>query len=698
MEFSRAMGDVTPARNVLNRRSRDSLREPQQMCDPSMTKILDFTARALFLTGFLMVCLFGTAPDIPFHMLGLPLCAAGVILALVGAIKAGRLPRAGVLPWMVFLVVVVLATRAWLSPTRHLAEMDLFLIGAFGAGFGMTWISGRVRWLEPWLWGLALAGAVVGVLHMTSQPRFTILASFGLYRPLDESRASGFFFHPNPFGTWSVMLLLLGAGSFFFRREAVIGRSWAGIGMAAAGLGVLLSFCRASLFGAGLGLAALVFAALLVVARWRAPIWKKGAAAAGIFALMGGLGWGISEWLPKVAAVRTQSGSVEGLFSEGGSRHLYWRTGLSQFLESPMTGTGSRTYSYRSFEFWDPGFQVIDKNPEYAHSEYVQLLADYGFVGLLVVLALVCVAYLHAFTQAAGLARRDQSRDGRAKLAWCLGCIGAGTAFLGDVFFSFSGHFAPMVLLLGLMLGGLASIRVRPVEEKRVPARFAGWTVSLVVLACSVYLIYPGFYYGLATARSYLALSAYTKDKIEAERYLEIAEAQARMVPRYPFFYHAGGFALAVADASEDSKATGMRERALAWFDKALDAFPESLDARLERATLLQKMGLYARADEDYALAADQGRHREYYYRAWMKWGEARRDRAIAAWQMGDTEAATRWLKLSLEAYDESKRLAWIHPDDLRYRKGRENVEELIAFFRRTGEWPTAESESGGAG
>lgn len=657
-----------------------------------MTKILDFTARTLFIMGFLVVCLFGTAPDVPFHMLGLPLCAAGVIVALAGAIKAGRMPQAGVLPWAVWLVVAFLAARAWLSPTRHLAEMDLFLIAAFGVGFGMTWVSGRVRWLEPWLWGLALAGAVVGVFHVTGYPRLTILATFGLYRPLEESRASGFFFHPNPFGTWSAMLLLLAAGSFFFRGGAFLGRSWAGIGMAAAGLGVLLSFCRASLLGAGLGVATVVVAALVVVARWRAPVWKKSAAAAGIFVVMGGLGWGIAEWLPKVASVRTQSGNVEELFSQTGSRSLYWRTGLSQFLEAPLTGTGSRTYSYRSFEFWDSGFQVIDKNPEYAHSEYVQLLADYGFLGLLVVLVLIGVAYLHAFTQAAVLARRDQSRDGRAKLAWCLGCLGAGTAFLGDVVFSFSGHFAPMVLLLGLMVGGLASIRGRSVEEKSVHGRITGWTGFIVILVCSVYLIYPGFNYGLATARSYLALSAYTKDKIEADKYLEIAEAQARLVPRYPFFYHAGGFALAVADVSDEGKAVALRERALGWFDKALDAFPESLDARLERAMLLQKMGRYAKADEDYSLAAERGKHREFYYRPWMKWGEARRDRAIEAWQMGDTEAATRWLKLSLEAYDESKRLAWVAPDDLRYQKGRENVEELIAFFRRTGEWPSADS------
>lgn len=652
-----------------------------------MTKALDFTARTLFLSGFVLVCLIGTAPDIPFHMLGLPLCGLGMVVALLGSLKCGRLPQANMLTWTVFLALGYFALRAFFSPTRHLAEMDLFLLAAFGVGFGMTWIPGRVRWLEPWLWAVAVAGTIVGLLQVAAFPKFTVLAWMGLYRPLEEARASGFFFHPNPFGTWSIMLLLLAAGSFFFRGGSLAGRTWAGIGMVAAGTGVLLSFCRASLLGACLGVAAVVVAALVVVVRWRAPAWKKGAAAIGIFVSMGGLGWGVSEWLPKVAAMRTETGEVEALFASAGARTSYWRTGMSQFLESPILGTGSRTYSYRSFEFWDSGFQVIDKDPEYAHSEYVQTLADYGFLGLVFVLAVVVVAYFHSFKQAALLARRDQTRDGRAKLAWCLGCIGAATAFLGDVFFSFSGHFAPMMILLGLMLGGLASIRDKSGEASGRCSYAGSWLVVFFALLFAAYLIHPGFQYGLATARSYLALYAYRKDQIEPGKYLDIAETQARMVPRYPFFYHAGGFALGVADVSEEQSSGQLREKALGWFDKALEAFPESLDARLDRAILLQRMGRYTQADLDYAIAAERGKHREYYYRPWMKWGEARRERALEAWQLGDSAAATRWLILSLDAYDESKRLAWVHPEDMRFRKGRENVEELIAFFKRTGEW-----------
>ena len=657
-----------------------------------MIKILDFSARTLFLLGFLMVCLVGTAPDVPFHLLGLPVCAVGVLLAITGAFKSGRLPKAGLLPWVVAAALVYLSVRALLSPIPHLAEMDLFLLAAFAVGFGMTWFTGRVRWLEPWLWALAIGGALLGILHVSGQEKLSLLSPLGLRRPVDEARASGFFFHPNPFGTWSIMLLLLAAGSFFFRGGSFFSRSWAGLGMLAAGVGLLLSFCRASLVGAGLGVAAVVVVSLVVVARWRAAGWKKTVAAVAIFGILGGIGWGISEWLPKVAAMRTKSGDVEELLSASSGRFSYWRTGLSQFLESPLVGTGSRTYSYRSFEFWDSGFQAIDKDPEYAHSEYVQALADYGFLGLIAVLAVIAAAFYHAFAQAALLARRDQSRDGRAKLAWCLGCIGAGTAFLGDVIFSFSGHFAPMMLLLGLMVGGLASIRTRSSESDDGPGRATAVVGGVIVLAGAGYLLHPGFNYGMATARSYLALSAYLKDKMEPARYLEIAEAQTRLVPRYPFFYHAGGFALAVADDSGELEAKALREKALVWFDKALEAFPQSLDARLDRAVLLQKMGNHSRSDEDFAIATEQGKHREFYYRSWMKWAEARRDRAIEAWQIGDTIAATRWLKLSLEAYDESKRLAWITKENLRYKKGRESVEELVAFFKRTGEWPSADA------
>jgi O-antigen ligase len=655
-------------------------------------KFLDILSKGLFILGFLMVGTLGTAPDVPFHMLGLPLCGAGGFLAALVRWKSGPPLQAGLLPTLLLPVIAYLAWRAAASPVRHFGEMDLFLISAFLAGFGMVWFTGKVRWIEPWLWLLAIGGGVLGVLQVMVDDQLTLLKALGMRRPVDVPHASGFFFNPNPSGTWNAMLLLLSFARLVYGGGGAGNRILAGGAAVAAGTGLLLSFCRAAFFGGALGAAVMISAVVVVVAKWRTTGPRKAGAVALICLGLGAVGWFGSGWVEQLAQRRTASGKVEDLANIE-ARYPYWRTGLSQFLDSPAIGAGSRSFSYESYDYWDSSLPFYQKDPDYVHNEYIQLLTDYGFAGLALVLLFVFASYSVGFRQAARIARREQTREGRAKLSWALGSLGAGTALLGDVYFSFSGHFAPMVLLAGVLVGGLAAIDEAEMRRRvESTARLPAVLVMSIWLAVAVFLAWPGAGYGWATGRVYLAISAYQNNRLDTARYLGIAERQAKVLPRFPMFLHAGDFASAVATGGGGSDDAMSREKALEWFNKALEAFPESLDARLERATLLQKMGRYAKADEDYALAAERGKHREFYYRSWMKWGEARRDRAIEAWQMGDIETATRWLKLSLAAYDESKRLAWIHPDDLRYRKGRENVEELIAFFRRTGEWPSEDT------
>jgi tetratricopeptide (TPR) repeat protein len=488
------------------------------------------------------------------------------------------------------------------------------------------------------------------------------------------------------------MLLLLATARLAYGGGGAPVRVLALLAAMAAGTGLLLSFCRAAFFGGGLGAAVIFAVVVLVLAKWKASWPRKAGVAALVCLGMGAVGWFGSGWLEQLARRRTASGEIAALANIE-TRYPYWRTGLSQFLDAPALGSGSRSFAYESYRHWDSSLALNQKDPEYVHNEYIQILTDYGFVGLILFLLLVFAVFFTGMRHAARIARREQTKEGRAKLAWCLGSLGAGTALLGDVYFSFSGHFAPMLLLAGILTGGLASIdgaerRKRGVVADKLPAGIA-MAASLVV---AVFLCWPGFAYGWATGRVYLAISAYQNNRLDTDRYLRIAEEQAALLPRYPMFFHAGDFTSAVAGDSSGPDAAPLWEKSLEWFDKAVRAFPQSLDARIERANVLQKLGRFKDSDEDFAVAVKLGENREFHYRAWMKWGEARQDRAIEAWQMGDAAMAARWLKLALDAYDESKRLAWITPDNLRYLRGRQNVEELIAFFRRTGEWPSDES------
>jgi O-antigen ligase len=651
-------------------------------------KFLDLFSKILFVLGMIVVCMLGTAVDVPFHLLGLPLCGLGAALAGVVAWREGRLANSGALPWVFFGAVAYLAIRAAYSPVRHLAEMDLFLLAALVSGFCMTWFVGRVRWVEPWLWLVAIAGAVVGVIQVTVDDQFTVMRWLELERPVAGTRASGFFFHPNPSGTWSAMLLLASGAALFLRRDGWVVRVLAGVACLGSGVALLLSFCRAAFLGASFGLGVVVFVLLLVVLSWKVSWWKRVLAGMLVLGLLVGAVFAATKWLPVLAEKRTRTGEVADLVNIEG-RFTYWRTGLSQFLDSPLHGTGARTFSYLSYQHWDRDFQVIDKDPEYVHSEYVQALADYGFLGLVSVLAMVVVAGVTATVRASGLARQEASPGRQAKLAWCLGAIGAGGAFLGDVVFSFSGHFAPMVLLLGIFLGGLASIG----DTKGGGSRGASWKrilfatgLGYAVLAMG-FLVYPGMVYGWAAGRVYWAQASYNDGKLPAAKYLEIAAGQADRLDRYPLHQHAATFGMQLAPYLPEAEARAVYEASRARLDRALSAFPQSLEARLLRAEAWQALGQFEESDADFAEGVELGKKREYYHRGWMRWGEARYQRGLAAWRAGNREETKRWLLLALEAYDQSKRLAWISKEQIRYVYGRQELEDFVAFLKRTKEW-----------
>ena len=656
-------------------------------------KILNFLAKVLFVCGLLWVCVVGTAPDVPFHAMGLPLCGVGALLAGLACLAAGRRPVSGTLPVVMAAVLGYFALRATQSPVQHLAEMDGFLLSACVSGFAMVWFTGRVRWLEPWLWLLAIAGTAMGVWQYFVNDQFTVLALLDLRRPIDAGRASGFFYNQNPFGTWCAMLLLMSGASLFVRRGGYFGRALAGAAMLMAAIGLMLTFCRAAFFGVGLGFGVMVMAAVVVVLRWSAPVWKKSLAGGGVLLLVGAAAAATAQWLPVLAGRRTKSGEVEEMVGAVASRFPYWRTGLSQFLDYPWFGAGSRSFSYLSYGYWDKSMNWNDLEPYYAHSEYVQVLADYGFLGFALVVVWGFVAYGRGFQLAACLARRDDTREGRAKLAWCLGGLGAMTAFLADVGFSFSGHFAPMLLLAGCILGGLAAVRApgfSVVEKPRhkLDWSWQGWLVLGLALAALVFQCVPGARYGLATLRIHKAQADIKKQHIDHIAYLEIARAQVTLLPRYPMWMHAGQYCLKVATASpvgSEPRMALVRE-AKTYFDSAITVFPDSILTLLERAAVLQELGDIAASDADFQRATTLGHKREFYFRSWMYWGEARFARAVNAWAEGKHAEASAWLREASAAYKESEKLAWVKFSP-RWHDGYNQVVDMIAFMKRTGVW-----------
>ena len=72
------------------------------------------------------------------------------------------------------------------------------------------------------------------------------------------------------------------------------------------------------------------------------------------------------------------------------ARGSYWPMAIDQISLDPILGSGSRSFSYLCDRFWNPNLRVCSNSPEFVHNEYLQTLADYGAVRLLMILVFVC--------------------------------------------------------------------------------------------------------------------------------------------------------------------------------------------------------------------------------------------------------------------------------------------------------------------
>jgi O-antigen ligase len=653
--------------------------------------ILDQLGKALFVVGFLLVCTVGTATEIPFHLFGLPLCAAGA-LALAGARLAQPERRP---PPLALAVAFSLACgyffwRAAVSPVRHLGEMDMFLVAALVLGFLAGRASGSMRWLVPWLVLVLLGGLAVSFQQVTADERFTILGHWNLGRPEGMKAASGFFHNYNPYGSWSA----LGVSVFLAALVGGGGRSgkwWlrvlAATGLAAAAAGVFLSFSRAAFLGTVVGASGVMLLFFLALSGWRAGPWKKAGAFAGGLVLAGLLAWLVQGWIPVLAEKRGMDASLEGLEKHLEGRENYWATGISQFLDSQIFGGGGRSYSYLSYQFWDMPVNTAD--PYYAHSEYVQALADYGLVGLLLGVGLAVLLLARAMVVAFATGRRDTTASGRARVTLWLAVAGVTLAAAGDAFFSFSLHFAPHLLLIGFIAGvGSAHDRISGDERKtQLALRLAGGSViAALALAAAAVVIWPGGGYALTTFRAYEADAAWLRRDIDTDTHRERILANVAILPRYPVYYKAGETCL--DGASRGGLGPEARDALLAqaenWFTKALVAFPASVEALMLRSQARWSAGKYGPAEEDLLKATQIGRAREPVYRCMMLVGELRYARALDRWRGGDLAGASASLASALAAYDEAARRTW---PNARGRDGQRQVKETIEFLKRTGEW-----------
>jgi hypothetical protein len=160
-------------------------------------------------------------------------------------------------------------------------------------------------------------------------------------------------------------------------------------------------------------------------------------------------------------------------FSSAG-RHDFWRVAVDAFEEKPLLGHGAGTYQFS----WDR-LRSIDLTVIDAHSLYLEMFAELGLVGGLIILALIGGLLwigISAWRAAAGARREAHAALFAAMLIFA---IAAGF----DWFWEIAGLGAVFFLAAGALVAARCDQIAAPVDGKRTRERNFGFVVGGVAVA-----------------------------------------------------------------------------------------------------------------------------------------------------------------------------------------------------------------------
>ncbi|MCX6980315.1 MAG: O-antigen ligase family protein [Verrucomicrobia bacterium] len=523
---------------------------------------------------------------------------AGVVTLFAVRKSPGRMER-GCLLWAGVLAAYFFA-RIALSPCAWLAAVDFYALLAGLLVYLITALVVRgtgARFAVAL--GLIVLGVVqsgIGIWQFARDPNFHPFVAGG--REATSVRASGLFVSPNHLAGFLEIVLPLAVSLCFWGGFKARGRIVTGYLALVCLAGLVLTGSRGGYLSAGAGL--VVFAGMSVWAlrsRLSRSLLPRLVAVVVALALLGGA---FAFAAARSYAIRSRANTV---FVAEDVRLRLWEAAWKQFRLAPVFGTGSRTYLYYGRQFREPQDQA---DPIFAHSDWLQTLAEYGAAGFLIVVGFVAAHLRSGWhrwrTMVAHHFERVNSADESRAFALHAGALSAIVACLVHAALDFNLHIAANLLVTALLFGLLATRPTRAEEKPSWPAR----ALHAVPAALGAWMLItgaprlPGEWF-VEKARGRFAVGEFQVALDAAGK----ARDHGAQNPHLSFLLGQWHRIRSKAVARYPAQRRAEIEKALEYYSEAHAMCPQDVVYVLRKAWMLSKLGRHDEAGPLFALAWD---------------------------------------------------------------------------------------------
>lgn len=467
---------------------------------------------------------------VPFFFLpALALAAVSAFLAIPA--QFGR----PAIPLRMLLAAGVLAGYAlWrcvFAPNLEDARIDLGQILLYmGVWLVVASIadSRRARW---WILGAVLLGATIqsvcAIYQLTWGDGSPVPIWFSdelkqQYFGRFANRARGFFMNPNQLAWTLNVAMFLALGVACWGRVNVVVRILLCYLVLFFGGLMIFTASRGGLVSAGIGVLAFGLVTLIVIAR----TMERGRMVA-ITLVIAGMGTTAAVATVVLARSWTTMARVENLLSPD-LRSRLAEVAFRLFQQEPLYGTGPGTFYYASRALrW--GYQ--ERDAVYAHNDWLQILSEYGFVGLILLLLAVAILIAWSFrltVKSALFSLDDRSRLTSVRTGLLVGAFAAWIACLSHSLTDFNLRIPANGMLFAVVMG-LLSVPDSVREVKGRIQHLSRVLQTILLLAVAGGSIWYLAAFGRSDYFSWLASSALQRG--EPGEAIRLGEAGIRMRP-----------------------------------------------------------------------------------------------------------------------------------------------------------------------